>query len=199
MEGALELVTVFFVAAFGVVIVLVVMGVSFGRRAFEARRERLAQRKDPTAAALDVFLDVRSRVLKQFLAAGFKGTQLRHAIHQGTVRVTYQAKKLPNGVEHKLLLSPEGALPQDAGKKALMAELAPLAVFLAGFTGLEPVMPLDVDLAQASVGLTRVLTDEQSRALEMKRVPRPGAEEIAVRWAKAQEQAGEVKRDIAAA
>jgi hypothetical protein len=91
-------------------------------------------------------------------------------------------------------------MPQEPSKKkALMAELAPLAVFLAGFTGLEPVMPLDVDLAQASVGLTRVLTDEQSRALELKRVPRPGAEELEARWAKAQEQAGEVRRDIAAA
>ncbi len=143
--------------------------------------------------------DVQSRTLDQFIAVGLKGTQTRSAIHEGRVPLllTYTIKRVANGAEHTLWVSLGGPpIKDDAVAKRALAEQAQFAVYLAMMTRLVPPTPVDLDVARRSLGLTRTVTEEDTRAMQTRRLRAPPMEEAEGLHARAEAEAAEVRRQL---
>lgn len=163
----------------------------------KARRERVLD--SPLLAGARVLADVQGRALDQFVAHGLKGTQTRSALHDRRVRIAYTIKRLPNGIEHRFCASLEGTGARDASAAAReLGELAGFAVYLAMLTRLEPPVPLDLDVAQHSLGVTRVLSEDQTRAMQRQKLKVPTLAEAEALSAKAAPEAKAVRREVEA-
>lgn len=186
---------------------LIALGVvaAAGATAVVVLKRRKANQTGPSpgdlVALASLVIDVQQRAIDSFILAQLRGAQLRNGMFGQATRISYALKRQPNGVEHQLAISFEGRPPPVAGDpkdEAELAELARLAVFVTMLAKLQPVDPLDVEAQKRQLGVTRTLTELETR--ELKRPPHvPPEGELTALYEQASTQAKSIWRGSRAA
>ncbi len=150
-----------------------------------AKRKTLMLQPAQLVQLARVALDIQDRCIEAFHTGGLKAQQMRHELFQQYL-VSYQIRPLENGIEHQLAVSLDGTIDESL-HRSVRSDLLRLLAYTARIGRMGAVFPFDV--SGVRLGISRVLTVEQSRKLQRKPDLSPSLEQAAALFVASESEA----------